>query len=136
MSTEVHWSKYVSVKLLYLNKSSDFHLEIILLLNILGAGNCMNMELPQAMGQSASNAMKMLPKFVYDGGSPTRFMRDFPLVAKFFGVAEVFLWDDDKRLEPEEDRLNTVALTVLRQYVSESVLMVIMVGNPGRASQL
>jgi hypothetical protein len=78
----------------------------------------------------------MLPKFQYDGGAPARFLRDFPLVSKFFGVAEAYLWREDQELDAEQDRLNTYAMAVLRQYLSENVLSVITVQQPKRAATL
>ena len=89
-------------------------------------------EIQQVMGPDVTRAgaMAMLPRFKYDGGCPSRFLRDFPLVSKFFGVEDVFRWDVDQRLDEEGEKRNTVGVTVLRQYVSEDVLSVISVGQP------
>ena len=71
-----------------------------------------------------------------EGGSPGVFLTDFPVVASAFGVANVYQhdWDDGKELSEEEEQKNTLALLVLRQYLTERVLNVIMVGQPRLAS--
>jgi hypothetical protein len=94
-----------------------------------------NPEFQQVMGQEAS--LKLLPKFVYDGGNPFRFIRDFlPLVARRMQVEDAYKWPEEKELEEEEHKQNTLAIALLRMYVSENVLRVITVGSPNRASTL
>ena len=90
----------------------------------------------QVMGPQAERNSKLVPKFKYDGGSPGVFLRDFLVVASAFGVANVYGhdWDDGKELSEEEEQKNTLALLVLRQYLTERVLNVIMVGQPRLAS--
>ena len=90
----------------------------------------------QVMGPQAERNSKLVPKFKYDGGNPGVFLRDFPVVASAFGVANVYQhdWDDGKELSEEEEQKNTLALLVLRQYLTERVLNVIMVGQPRLAS--
>jgi hypothetical protein len=78
----------------------------------------------------------MLPKFVYDGGSPRQFVKNFPLVAAFFKVAEVYEWEPSRALGDAEKELDARAMVVLRQYVSEDVFEVISVGAADRASLL
>ena len=60
------------------------------------------------------------------------FMRDFPVVASAFGVAALYHkdWEDAKDLDEDEEKRNTLALLVLRQYLTERVLSVITVGRP------
>jgi hypothetical protein len=79
---------------------------------------------------------RMVPRFQYDGGNPAKFLRDFPFVASYFGVMEAYEWEADMELDREQTRTNSYAVAVLRQYLTEDVLQVIMVGNPTRASVL
>ena len=65
-----------------------------------------------------------MPTFKYDGGSPAQFTRDFPMVAKAYGVSEAFRWPESRVLTVREDYLNTRAMVVLRRYLSERVLTV------------
>ena len=66
-----------------------------------------DLSLEQVMDPSASRAgagFRMLPKFQYDGGVPSRFLRDFPLVTKFFGITEAYEWDHEKELDADQDQ--------------------------------
>ena len=50
-------------------------------------------------------------------------MRDFPIVVSAYGIGEVLQWRDDKEIDNEkEERLNTLALLVWRQYVGQPAL--------------
>jgi hypothetical protein len=92
----------------------------------------------QAMGPHTSLATKtIVPKFQYDGGNPTMFNRLFiSRVAKAYGVAEVYSWADTKELTPEEEQKDNTAFLLLRQYLTERVLKIVMVGQPECASTI
>ena len=92
----------------------------------------------QVMGPDANLSTKtIVPKFRYDGGNPTMFKRDFlPHVAKAYGVADVFAWEEDKVLTAEEELRDNTAFLVLRQYLTDRVLKIVMVGQPKRASSV
>ena len=78
---------------------------------------------------------RLLPKFKYDGGNPGKFDRDFPLVAAHYGIQDVLNWDPDTAITKEDDvKLNNVAMAVLRQYLSDEVLQVVLVDRPTNAS--
>jgi hypothetical protein len=89
----------------------------------------------QVMGEttSASRGVHLLPKFKYNGGNPARFRRDFPLVAGYYGVADVYQWDVERDLTDEDSKRNTLAMAVLCQYLTEDVTQMLMVGVPSRA---
>ena len=73
----------------------------------------------------------LVPKFRYDGGNPMSFVRDFPVVAAAYGIADALTWADDKTFDTEkEEQINTLAMLIIRQYVTERVLNIIMVGRP------
>ena len=79
----------------------------------------------------------LVPKFRYDGGNPMVFVRDFPVVAAYYGITDAITWDDDKRIiitDDKEELVNNVAMMVIRQYVNEKVLNIIMVGRPTLAA--
>jgi hypothetical protein len=92
----------------------------------------------QVMGPNADLTTKnKVPKFKYDGGNPAQFNRDFlSCVATAYGVRDAYLWDEDKELRPDEERKDTVASLVLRQYLSDKVLKMVMIGQPTRASSI
>ena len=92
----------------------------------------------QVMGPRADQltSKQLVPKFRYDGGSPAEFLADFPVVEKAFGVAAVYRWElrEGDQLTEDQEEKNTLALLVLRQYLTERVLKVITVGKPKLAS--
>jgi hypothetical protein len=92
----------------------------------------------QVMGPDASLATEtIVPKFKCDGGNLTTFNRLFiTRVAKAYGVAEVYNWAEDKELTPEEEQKDNTVFLLLRQYLTERVLKIVMVGNPERASTI
>ena len=80
---------------------------------------------------SRADARTLIPRFKYDGGNPVQFVRDFPIVASAIGVSKVYKWRDDKEIDDEkEEKCNNTALMILRQYLTERVLSVVMVGQP------
>jgi hypothetical protein len=91
-------------------------------------------ELQQVMGPHADRVTckELVPKFKFDGGDPGVFLREFPVVASAFGVTTVYHWEypDDAELDEEREKKNTLALLVLRQYLTDKVLKIIMVDNP------
>ena len=95
------------------------------------------MELQQVMGPSAVGEVhKLAPKFLFNGENPGQFKREFPFAAEYYGVSEAFKWPEGKELSEKEQRLNVMALAILRSYITEDVLHVIMVGEEDRASTL
>jgi hypothetical protein len=90
----------------------------------------------QVMGPNSDLATNnIVPKFKYDGGSPAQFNRDFlSCVATAYGVREAYFWDEKKTLSEEEARKDTVAMLVLRQYLTDKVLQIVMINQPERAS--
>ena len=76
----------------------------------------MELENQQVMGPHADKTRMLVPKFKYDGGNLVVFKRDFPVVASASGVTEVYQWGEDKEMNEEETKKNTVAQLVLRQY--------------------
>ena len=80
----------------------------------------------------------LVPKFKYDGGNPAEFLKDFSVVGKAFGVEAVYKWelDDETELNEDQEEKNTLALLVLRQYITERVLKIITVGRPKLASTI
>ena len=90
------------------------------------------------MGLDSDLATKsIVPKFKYNGGNPAQFNRDFlPCVAKTYGVKDVYSWDEDKVLTEEEERKDNVASLVLRQYLTDRILKIVMIGQPTRASSI
>ena len=90
------------------------------------------------MASDAETTVKSLvPKFKFDGGNPTTFIREFiPVVAKAYGIAAVYEWAEDKALDDEEERLDNLAGLVLRQYLSDRVLKIVTVGQPKRTSSV
>ena len=79
------------------------------------------MDIEQVMGpQQASAEMgKLAPKFVFNGENPGKFMREFPFVAEYYGIAEALTWPDDKELDEKDQRRDVFAQAILRQYISE-----------------
>ena len=96
------------------------------------------MDYEQVMGpQLAKEEMrKMAPKFVFDGENSGQFLREFPVVAEFYGVSEAFDWEEDRELSGKEQVKNVHAMTVLCQYVTPDVLQVIQTGKATRASAM
>ena len=65
------------------------------------------------------------------------FVRDFPMVASEYNVSEVYKWADDKEFDDENEErmhMNAAALMILRQYLTERVLSIVMVGQPKLAA--
>jgi len=91
-------------------------------------------ELQQVMGPHVDRVTckELVPKFKFDGGDPGIFLREFPIVASAFGVTAVYEWEfeDNVDLDEEREKKNTLALLVLRQYLTDKVLKIIMVGKP------
>jgi hypothetical protein len=60
------------------------------------------------------------------------------VVGKAFGVEGVYKWDleDDAELTVDQEEKNTLALLVLRQYLTERVQKVITAGKPRLASTI
>jgi hypothetical protein len=92
----------------------------------------------QVMGPNSDLATKdIVPKFKYDGGNPAQFNRDFlNCVATAYGVRDAFFWGEEKRLTADEERKDVVASLVLRGYLTDKVLKIVMVGQPRRASSI
>jgi hypothetical protein len=92
----------------------------------------------QVMGLSDEGklAMALIPKFKFDGGSPAKFIRDFPVVAKAFGVQEAYEWDPTQQLTPEQEELDNRAILVLRHYLTEDILQVLSFKKIGRAAAM
>jgi hypothetical protein len=97
-----------------------------------------NIEIQQVMGLGADHAThrSLVPKFKYDGGNPGAFMRDFPTVIAAYGLGRVYQWDEDLELDEESQKKNTLAILVLRQYLTDKVLKIVMVNQPQRASTI
>ena len=78
------------------------------------------MDASQVMGPNEGKEItKMAPKFLFDGGNPGKFQREFPFVAKYYGVAEAYYWEPDRELSEKEQRTNVLAVAVLRQYITD-----------------
>jgi hypothetical protein len=91
----------------------------------------------QVMGPDESSGNRMVvPRFKYDGGNPARFLQDFALVAAYFKVAEPYEWEADRELTGKERLMDVRATVVLRQYLCDDVLQVVMLGRGERASVL
>jgi hypothetical protein len=90
----------------------------------------------QVMGLNADllTSKALVPKFKYDGGDPEKFSRDFPVVAAAYGVAAVYKWEDEREMTEEEEMKNSAAMLVLREYLTERVLKVVLVNHPKQAS--
>ena len=95
-------------------------------------------ELQQVMGLNADllTSKALVPKFKFDGGNPGKFNRDFPVVAASYGVAEVYKWPAEKEMTEEEELKNNAALLVLREYLSDKILKIVLVGQPKMASMV
>ena len=95
-------------------------------------------ELQQVMGLNADllTSKALVPKFKFDGGNPGKFNRDFPVVAASYGVAEVYKWPVEKEMTEEEELKNNAALLVLREYLSDKILKIVLVGQPKMASMV
>ena len=97
-------------------------------------GDEVQIDIQQVMGPHVDRATskELVPKFKFDGGNPGMFIREFPVVASAFGVTQIYHWDKQEgdELSKEEEKRNTLAVLVLRNYLSERVLKVIMVGKP------
>jgi hypothetical protein len=54
------------------------------------------------------------------------------VVFSAFGVTVVYKWEyaDDADLDEDWEKKNTLAMLVLRQYLMEKVMKIIMVGDP------
>ena len=96
------------------------------------------MDLEQVMGPplGAKELKKMAPQFVFNGENGGQFLREFPIAADFFDVAEAFEWESDKELSGNEQRKNVQAMAVLRRYVTDDVLQVITTGKATRAAAM
>jgi hypothetical protein len=90
------------------------------------------------MGPNSDLATKnIVSKFRYDGGNPAQFNRDFLCcVATTYRVREAYSWDEEKELSEVEERKDTVASLVLRQYLTDKVLQIVMIGQPRRVSSI
>ena len=103
-------------------------------------GDEVQIDIQQVMGPHVDRATskELVPKFKFDGGNPGIFIREFPVVASAFGVTQIYRWDKQEgdELSEEEEKKNTLAVLVLRNYLSERVLKVIMVGKPKLASTI
>ena len=94
------------------------------------------MDAQQVMGPSAKGEVaKMAPKSKFTGENTSTFKREFPFAAHFYGVADAFDWDEDRKLSGKEEEKNVLALAVLRHYITEDVLNVITVGEGGARRQ-
>ena len=86
------------------------------------------LEYQQVMGLNADLLMSkaLVPKFKFDGREPGKFERDFPTVTAAYGVTEVYKWPSDKHMTEEEERKNNIAMLVLREYLTEKVLKIVL----------
>jgi len=93
-------------------------------------------ELQQVMGLNADllTSKGLVPKFKFNGEDPGAFERDFKVVAAAYGVTAVYEWPKEKDMTVEEGRKNTIAMLVLRNYLTEKVLKILLVGQPVLAS--
>ena len=96
------------------------------------------MDIEQVMGphQASKELGRMAPKFVFNGENAGKFIREFPFVAEYYGISEAYTWDDEAELDEAGKRKIVLALDVLRQYISDDVLQIILEGEVTRASVL